>query len=208
MEGEWNRPFNIEGFSIYRLGLQLGINVVSLLPSFGLTGDIKVTPHSRDPIYAGITICVDTANPGTTVFEIHFSRLLLADIVNLFLNRDVDLPSDIANMGFPNEVRIFFSPAGNERCFGKSYKPGVKIQGTFQIPFLKVYAEADIEIILKPFQLKADLRLHPINYGNGILKIVSAESDDQGPYLKMNIGNADEFLIDGSCKVSSNPGFI
>ena len=202
MEGVWREPLGIQNFEIHRLGLALGINLVTLLPSFGLTGEIQVKPPGRTPIQAGVTICIDVANPATTVFEVHFSRLLLQDIANVFMGREVSMPKQIGEMGFPDEVRIFISPAGNLDCFGRAYDAGVEIKGTFQIPFLQVYASADIKVKLKPtFQLKAELNLRPINYGNGLLKIVSAQSDSVGAYLKMNIGSADEFLINGSCRV-------
>lgn len=204
MEGEWKNPLGIQHFSIYRLGLALGINVETLLPSFGLTGAVRVTPPSRNPIDASITLCFDTADPSTTVLEIHFSRLLLQDIVNTFAGKPVSLPKQVGEMGFPDEVHIYVSPAGNDRCFGKKYEAGVEVNGVFQIPFLNIRAKAYISVKLTSFHLKADLEMDPINYGNGLLRIVSAQSNNVGPYLKMNIGSSSDFLISGSCRVSAD----
>ena len=200
MEGEWNKPFGIENFKISRLGLALGINVAGL-PSFGFTGDLTVVPPGRTSLTANITLCIDTADLSRIVIDVHFTRLLLADIVNTFANKALNWPNKIAEMGFPDEVNIYVSPNGNDACFGKVYKPGVEIHGTFQIPFLHVRARADISIVFDKFHLKADLEMDPINYGSGLLKIVSAQSDSAGPYLKMNIGDTDDFMINGSCRV-------
>ena len=122
-EGEWNNPFGLsERLTIRRLGLALGINIVTLLPSFGITGAISVdVPSTGDQpaIDVELTLCIDTASPDKTVFELHFTRLLLEDLINLFAGKVVKLPEKLAKVGFPDEVQIYFSLAGNPDCFGK-----------------------------------------------------------------------------------------
>ena len=123
-EGEWKNPFGISSrLTVYRLGLAIGINVVDLVPSFGITGGIKVDiPSAKDeddPIEVSLTLCIDPSNPDTTVFELQFTRLLLEDVINLFAGHPVSLPSQLAKVGFPDPVRIYFSLEGNDNCFGK-----------------------------------------------------------------------------------------
>ncbi len=122
-EGEWNNPFKISTrLTIRRLGLALGINVADLVPSFGITGAIEVdVPSTGDgsKIEVELTLCIDPSNPDQTVFELHFTRLLLEDLINLFAGEVVKLPEKLAKVGFPDEVEIYFSPQGNPSCFGK-----------------------------------------------------------------------------------------
>ena len=107
---------------IRRLGLAIGINV-DLVPSFGITGAITVKVPSAgdnaDPIRIDLTLCIDPSNIDQTVFELHFTRLLLEDVINLFANTVVDLPGKLGDIGFPDPVQIYFSPKGNPLCFGK-----------------------------------------------------------------------------------------
>ena len=123
-EGKWANPFGISSrLTVYRLGLALGINIVDLIPSFGITGGIEVKVPSLnnddDPIKVNLTLCIDPSNPDSTVFELQFTRLLLEDVINLFAKDPVDLPSQLAQVGFPDEVRLYISPDGNDDCFGK-----------------------------------------------------------------------------------------
>ena len=122
-EGEWVNPFGISSrLTVRRLGLALGINVADLVPSFGITGAISVDVPSatgKDPIDVELTLCIDPSTPDKTVFELHFTRLLLEDVINLFAGKPVDLPEKLAEVGFPDEVQIYFSLAGNPDCFGK-----------------------------------------------------------------------------------------
>ena len=107
---------------INRLGLAIGINVVDLIPSFGITGAIKVKIPSAvgaAPISIDLTLCIDPTNIDRTVFELHFTRLLLQDVVNLFAGKPVTFPEKLAQVGFPDAVEIYFSPGGNSDCFGK-----------------------------------------------------------------------------------------
>jgi hypothetical protein len=105
------------------LGLALGINVADLVPSFGITGAITVDVPKRDnkrsPIDVELTLCIDPSTPDKTVFELHFTRLLLEDLINLFAGKVVRMPQKLAEVGFPDEVQIYFSLAGNPDCFGK-----------------------------------------------------------------------------------------
>ena len=109
--------------TVRRLGLALGINVADLIPSFGITGAITVDVPKRESNEAAIdielTLCIDPSTPQKTVFELHFSRLLLEDLINLFAGKVVRMPKKLAEVGFPDEVQIYFSLAGNPDCFGK-----------------------------------------------------------------------------------------
>ena len=123
-QGTWNNPFGISThLTIRRLGLALGINVADLIPSFGITGAITVDVPKRDPsetaIDVELTLCIDPSTPSKTVFELHFTRLLLEDLINLFAGKVVRMPEKLAKVGFPDEVQIYFSLAGNPDCFGK-----------------------------------------------------------------------------------------
>ena len=122
-EGEWNDPFGLsKRLTIRRLGLALGINVVDLVPSFGITGAISVdVPSTGDEpaIDIELTLCIDPSSPDQTVFELHFTRLLLEDLINFFAGTVVKLPEKLAKVGFPDEVEIYLSFAGNPSCFGK-----------------------------------------------------------------------------------------
>ncbi|CAB3996010.1 Hypothetical predicted protein [Paramuricea clavata] len=207
-EGEWNNPFRIsKRLTVRRLGLALGINVVDLVPSFGITGAISVKVPSaagKDPIDVNLTLCIDPSTPDKTVFELHFTRLLLEDVINLFAGHPVSLPQKLAEVGFPDEVQIYFSLAGNPDCFGKRYDPGVEIHGTLQIPFLKIRARIDLSIALPPapFRLDANLELDPIIYLGGVLKVVDADTDTKGAHLKMHITEKlSDLMIDGSCRI-------
>ncbi len=121
--GHWNDPFGISTrLTVRRLGLALGINVADLLPSFGITGAIEVNvPSTGDDskIEIELTLCIDPSTPDKTVFELHFTRLLLEDLINIFAGKVVKLPEKLAKVGFPDEVQIYFSLAGNPDCFGK-----------------------------------------------------------------------------------------
>ena len=105
------------------MGLALGINVADLVPSFGITGAITVNVPQRNnkpsPIDVELTLCIDPSTPDKTVFELHFTRLLLEDLINLFAGKVVRMPQKLAEVGFPDEVQIYFSLAGNPDCFGK-----------------------------------------------------------------------------------------
>ena len=96
-------------------------------------------------------------------------------------------------------VQVFF-------FFLFSYQAGVEIHGTLQIPFLSIRARIDLSIALPPsssFRLDASLVLDPIDYFNGLIKIVDANSDSQGAHLRMVITEQiSDLLIDGSCRVS------
>ena len=70
-------------------------------------------------ISINLTLCIDPTNPDQTVFELEFTRLLLEDVINLFAGEVVKLPAQLAKVGFPDEVQIYFSPRGNDDCFGK-----------------------------------------------------------------------------------------
>ncbi|XP_028405118.1 uncharacterized protein LOC114527617 [Dendronephthya gigantea] len=202
-EGSWKNPFGIsKRLEIRRLGLALGINLASLLPSFGITGAITVDIPSASKIDVSLTLCIDPATPQKTVFELHFTRLLLEDVINLFAGRAVSLPRKLAEVGFPDEVKIYFSVQGNPDCFGKRYDPGVEIHGTLQIPFLSIRARIDLSIQFTPFSLDANLQLDPIIYLGGLIKVVDADDDRKGAHLKMHITeNLSELLIDGSCRI-------
>lgn len=121
--GTWKNPFNISPrLTVRRLGLAVGINVADLVPSFGITGDISVNvpAESEDRrIDVNLTLCIDPSTPDKTVFELHFTRLLLKDLINIFAGKNVPLPQKLGNVGFPDEVQIYFSIAGNPDCFGK-----------------------------------------------------------------------------------------
>ena len=104
------------------MGLAIGINVESLIPSFGITGAITVrVPSANDapPIQIDLTLCIDPTNIDQTVFELHFTRLLLEDVINLFAGKVVNLPGKLGEIGFPDPVQIYFSLSGNPDCFGK-----------------------------------------------------------------------------------------
>ena len=119
-EGSWTNPFGIsKRLEITRLGLALGINVADLVPSFGITGAITVDIPSASKIDVSLTLCIDPSTPQKTVFELHFTRLLLEDVINLFAGKAVSLPEKLAKVGFPDEVKIYFSLQGNADCFGK-----------------------------------------------------------------------------------------
>ena len=85
------------------------------------------------------------------------------------------------------------------------YESGIEIHGTLQIPFLKIRARIDLSLKLKPkFKLDAAVYLDPIIYLDGLLKIVHADSDDKGAYLKMFLTETlTELRIEGSCRVTS-----
>jgi hypothetical protein len=122
-EGEWNNPFGIsKRLTVRRMGLALGINLATLVPSFGITGAISVDVPSetnQPPIDIDLTLCIDPSAPDQTVFDLHFTRLLLEDLINLFAGKVVKLPEKLATVGFPDQVQIYFSPSGNPNCFGK-----------------------------------------------------------------------------------------
>ena len=104
------------------MGLAIGINVETLIPSFGITGAITVrVPSASDapPIQIDLTLCIDPTNIDQTVFELHFTRLLLEDVINLFAGKVVNLPGKLGEIGFPDPVQIYFSLSGNPDCFGK-----------------------------------------------------------------------------------------
>ncbi|CAB4004337.1 Hypothetical predicted protein [Paramuricea clavata] len=207
-EGEWNNPFGIsKRLTVRRMGLALGINLATLVPSFGITGAISVDVPSetnQPPIDVDLTLCIDPSAPDQTVFDLHFTRLLLEDLINLFAGKVVKLPKKLATVGFPDQVQIYFSFSGNPNCFGKSYDPGVEIHGTIQIPFLKIRARIDLSIALPPapFRLDASLELDPIIYLGGLIKVVDADTDSKGAYLRMLITeNLSDLMIDGSCRI-------
>ena len=81
--------------------------------------DVPQRNNKPSPIDVELTLCIDPSSPGKTVFELHFTRLLLEDLVNLFANEVVRMPQKLAEVGFPDEVYIFFSADGNPDCFGK-----------------------------------------------------------------------------------------
>ena len=104
------------------MALSLGMNLATLMPSFGITGAISVdVPSATDqpPIDVGLTLCIDPSAPDQAVFDLHFTRLLLEDLINLFAGKVVKLPEKLATVGFPDQVQIYFSLSGNPNCFGK-----------------------------------------------------------------------------------------
>jgi hypothetical protein len=104
------------------MALSLGMNLATLMPSFGITGAISVdVPSATDqpPIDVGLTLCIDPSAPDQAVFDLHFTRLLLEDLINLFAGKVVKLPKKLATVGFPDQVQIYFSLSGNPNCFGK-----------------------------------------------------------------------------------------
>ncbi|XP_062511798.1 uncharacterized protein LOC134187652 isoform X2 [Corticium candelabrum] len=193
MTGIWPQPFGFKNVAVSNVALQLGLTPAGTLSSIGFEGTLKV----KD-LTGSAAVYYSVENPSKFLLSSSMNRLTVGDIIGHFL----ELPKEIAEIGFSSGFSAYFC-TGDLKIAGKQYSRGIFFKSTFEVPFLGIRAETEVQGDVSR-QLYARLSMEK-NIDWGFLKVQRSFSDSgatTGPILLTDIRPYEgKFLVDTEAAV-------
>jgi|GEM_PF-1818890 hypothetical protein len=205
MKGEWKNPFGIKGLTVEDLGLEVGVNVVTLVPTIiGFTGKTYIGEK-------GLEVASKITWPNVTQFALvckmlgEDTELTLKDMATIPQKYGMYIPvKTLPHIGI-YDLNVYIVPAPL-MIGGIEYQPGFNVQGKIEIQDqeAEVFATiGDNGIILYGY-------MPEINLGN-VLKITGMGKDrkrgtkDDGPIIDARITPDEQyFYMDGKTQLLKN----
>ncbi|XP_078693311.1 uncharacterized protein LOC144923010 [Branchiostoma floridae x Branchiostoma belcheri] len=201
-QGMWNQAFGLDFLSIGNINLEVSIAPEPTVISSLQFGGRAVIGYQNDPSATPITgegyIGVDIVNPGEDYCMGSVSALTIPAVLSAF-GQNLQLPSFLSDIGFPQGVNFSFSPIVQTLPNGVTIQQGFFFSGTMEILFFSVSADLKVDTT----SLYASVTVTPFTIGNDLIQ-VSGSSSDTGPVLLVDIGwdpLKAELRIDGSVSV-------
>lgn len=200
MSGCWNHPFHIKLLTICNIEGSIALEPeLPVFPSeLGIGGELKLgNPDCSKPFIAKGYVGINAVTPSNNYFYVDFSKVTIGSLLKAFFCWNADkLPRPIQETGFPEGFMSSYSE--NEIDLPNITIPiGFHLKGVLDILGLRGSADIDIDWSAQKFDI--DVKIPPINIGNGMLKMFrSPDNHLQGPYLSANMTFPDSVKIAAS----------
>lgn len=129
----WKNPFGVKGVEIANLGLNMGANLATVIPTpvIGVSGALKVGPFQGEG-----TGILDSGNPLNSLISLKMNQIGMQQFIDAFTSGDVKreinkLPSQLRDFGI-KDAELTIIPKTTEFA-GRTYTQGLRAAGKVNI---------------------------------------------------------------------------
>ena len=183
MIGIWDEPFGAKFVAFGDATFSATIlPAAATLTAFSIGGTILIGSVSGKELEAKSYVGIDTVNPTDNYFYGSINRATIRSVLDAFGVSSGNLPSVLAESGFPHGLEVSFAYKDTSPVEGGVViEAGFKLNGTMNILGFSLSALIVLDF---PSRMEIEVAMSPLNLANGLLKMYRSANDKRrGPIL-------------------------